>query len=156
MQGLSPFPRSEPVANCMQYASHHMVSWSVVSHLGKLVSMAIGNDTEIKQYQVQKRFSLADIALLRALGSLPFPAFYMPLRHIAGVKGTLKVCESDVNHLGIDETLLVYSIVENWDVVMTWAARESSRLFGHGGGVCGKFTWRPRGNCLVPRLRIVD
>lgn len=60
MQGLSPFPRSEPAANCMQYASHHMVSWSVVNHLGKLVSMAIGSDTEIKQYQVQKRFSLAD------------------------------------------------------------------------------------------------
>ena len=52
--------------------------------------MAIGSDTEIKQYQVQKRFSLADIALLGALGSLPFPAIYMPLRNIAGVKGTLK------------------------------------------------------------------
>ena len=120
MQGPSPFPRSEPAAKCMQYASHHMVSWSVVSHLGKLVSMAIGSNTEIKQYQVQKRFSLADsIALLGALGSLPFPAMYMPLRHIAGVMGTLKVCESDVNHLGIDETLLVYLIVEDRDFVVT-------------------------------------
>ena len=72
--------------------------------------MAIGSDTEIKQYQAQKRFSLADIALLGALGSLPFPA---------RAKGTLKVCESDVNHLGIDETLLVHLIVENWDIVMT-------------------------------------
>ena len=62
MQGLSLFPRSEPAANCMQYASHHMVSWSVVSQLGKLVCMAIGSNTEIKHYQVQKRFSLAEIA----------------------------------------------------------------------------------------------
>lgn len=52
----------------------------------------------------------------------------MPLRNIAGAKGTLKACESDVNHLGIGEILLVYLAVGNWDIVMTWAARESSRL----------------------------
>ena len=43
----------------------------------------------------------------------------MALRNIARAKGTLKVCESDVNHLGIDERLLVDLIVENWDFVMT-------------------------------------
>lgn len=47
---------------------------------------------------------------------------------IAGAEGTLKRCESDVDHLCIGETLLVYVAVENSGFVMTWAARESSRL----------------------------
>ena len=120
--------------------------------------MAIGSDTEIKQYQVQKRFSLADIitAHLGALGSLPFPAIYMPLRDIARAKGTLKVCESDVKHLGRHRRDMTGSLdCGELGYCDDLGCKRIFSAFARGGGGCGEFTWKPRGDCLVPRLRIM-